>query len=211
MAATGSSHTIVKVCGVTQPQQVSQLAAAGVDWIGINRWPQSRRYVDESSAAAVAAQARASGLTVVGLLVRPDAATIAHAWDNGCYDLLQLYEPPPVPDEVGWIRSVPVSDEALPAPTGDNARYHLWETRVAGYGGRGRRFDWMRLRAARWQRPTLIAGGITPDNVRELLRVVRPFGIDVASGVEVTAGVKDPDKVRKLVGYVRTADAAAHA
>jgi phosphoribosylanthranilate isomerase len=195
---------IVKICGVRSSADVDAAAAAGADWVGLNLWRGSRRHVDLPTARRLAQRTRALGMVAVGLLVEPTAAAIARAWSGGAFDLLQVYNPrQAVPAGVRWIRCLSVTDQLpdLAAPT--DASFDLVEAEVAGHGGQGIGFDWALLGSVAFARRTLVAGGIRPDNIDALLRVCRPFGIDVASGVESAPGVKDPDKMRALVTAVR--------
>jgi phosphoribosylanthranilate isomerase len=195
---------IVKICGITRPEDIEICAEAGVDWLGINLWSGSRRHVSGPRAAALAAATRAAGMSPVALVVEASADEIARVWAEGCWDRLQIYgSPAGLPAGLPWIRPLKVQG-ALPdlaAPTA--AGWDLVEADVPGHGGAGRRFDWSLLAGAAFVRPTLIAGGLGPENVAELLGVVQPWGIDLASGVEASPGVKDRAKVRTLMETVR--------
>lgn len=197
---------IVKVCGITRGEDVDACAAHGVDWVGLNLWSGSKRFVSLDLAVELAGRARKAGVSPVALLVGASAAELADVWATGAFDRLQLYEPPAaLPDGLPWIRCLKVRDR-LPDPAEpSSAGWDLVETEVAGHGGAGLSFDWALLEGWRPARPTLIAGGLTPENVGELLRHVRPWGIDLASGVESAPGVKDRDKIRTLMAAVRNA------
>lgn len=195
---------IIKVCGITRAADVAAAAAAGVDWLGFNLWPQSKRFVTPELGRKLAAEARAAGLKAVALLVKPSATEVADLWYGGTYDMLQLYEAPAtLPADLLWIRPYAVAANGEIQPPSRSATYDLIETKVEGHGGAGERFDWARLSSYQPPRPTLVAGGITPDNVAELLRQFHPAGIDVASGVESAPGIKDAGKIRALVANVR--------
>lgn len=195
---------IVKICGITRTEDIEICAEAGVDWLGINLWSGSRRHVPGHRAAELAAATRAAGMSPVALMVDASADEIVRVWAEGCWDRLQIYgSPAELPGDLPWIRPLKVQD-ALPdlaVPT--TAGWDLVEADVPGHGGAGRRFDWSLLEDAAFVRPTLIAGGLGPDNVAELLTVLQPWGIDLASGVEASPGVKDRAKVRTLMETVR--------
>ncbi len=195
---------LVKICGVTRVEDIEICAEAGVNWIGINLWPGSRRHVPGKRAAELAAATREAGMSPVALVVEANADAIARVWAQGCWDRLQIYGPAvTLPAGAAWIRPLKVRD-ALPeltAPT--DAGWDLVEADVPGHGGAGQRFDWSLLAGAAFVRPTLVAGGLGPDNIAELLAVMRPWGIDLASGVEASPGVKDRAKVRTLMETVR--------
>lgn len=197
---------IVKICGLTRPEDVDACGACGVDWIGLNLWPASKRYVGLDVAVDLAGRARAAGLSPVALLVKPTTAEVAETWAAGAFDRLQLYDAPAdLPAGLPWIRCLTVGDRLPDDTEPTSAGWDLIETEVAGRGGAGQCFDWALLEDWRPARPTLIAGGLTPSNVVNLLRRVCPWGIDLASGVESAPGVKDPDKIRTLMEAVRNA------
>lgn len=199
---------IVKICGITREEDLAVCARYGVDWIGLNLWPGSKRHVPEGQAEELAGKARMVGLVPVAILVEADAETMAGVWRRGAFELLQLYEPAgEIPAGARRIRPIPVDPgEKLPEPPPDEAEYHLFEPRVPGYGGQGTSFDWGRLRATSLPRPYLVGGGIQPDNVDDLLRNANPDGIDVASGVETAPGVKDERQIRTLMEAVRNVE-----
>ena len=195
---------ITKVCGITRRQDLHVCAESGVDWIGLNRWPKSPRYVEADVADGLSREARQLGLTVVGLYVAPTAIEVERVWDSGLFDLLQLYQlDVPLPDGVLALEPIAVQEFSDLQPS-MWARFQLYETRVKQLGGAGRTFDWTLL-PDQLPECSFIAGGLTPGNVSELLGRVQPYGIDVASGVESSPGLKDRAKVRKLVEEVRRA------
>lgn len=194
---------VVKICGLTRLADVDACAAAGVDWLGFNLWPQSKRYVPTALAQDLARRGRMAGLKTVALLVKPSYDDIAATLKLGAFDMLQLYEAPNrLPVGLQWIESMPATDTAIPDPSKKRGDYSLVETKVDGFGGAGKSFDWRLLQALPSLDRTLIGGGITPENLPQLLQFVRPFGIDVASGVESAPGLKDVDKIRKLMAAV---------
>lgn len=201
---------IVKICGLRRHGDLELCAELGVDWVGINLWPGSKRYVEDPLATQLAIRARRLGLVPVALLVEASPEVLSETWRSGLWDWLQVYAPTgSVPSGIEWIRPRAVTDHLPSADDGAGAEVDLWETRVTGYGGAGRSFDWSLLAGAAPSRPTLVGGGIRPDNVSDLLRVWRPWGIDVASGSESAPGVKDRDKIRTLMEVVRDTAATA--
>ncbi len=195
---------IIKICGVTREADVETCARYGVDWIGFNLWPGSKRAVSATVAASLADHARKSGLTTVGLMVGPEQDELDRVWASGSYDLLQLYDCDGLSlGGVKYIRPIAVSAGTAIRLEPSDAMYDLIETAVQGYGGQGQAFAWDRLEAVETDRQFLVAGGITPDNVGDLLGICTPFGIDIASGVETEPGLKDEDKIRTLVERVR--------
>jgi phosphoribosylanthranilate isomerase len=195
----GTGHrneTLVKICGVRTPEQALHAGASGADLIGLVFYEPSPRYVTPDRAAAVTRALRDAGSPVipVGLFVNVPPATInAIAAEIGL-GMVQLSGDEP---------DGAIAEIELPV---------LRAMRVSASEGAARMRE--RLAAADWtlaaalaaEYPVLLAGGLTPDNVAEAARTVRPLGVDVSSGVE-TDRVKDPDKVRRFIGAIRELDA----
>ena len=206
---------LIKVCGVTSVADALACAAAGADAIGVNLWPRSPRACTLERAAAICAALGREHPRVlrVGLLVNGSDGERAAA--RALFPVLQLHgdESPELADaeESGralWkgLRLAGAADLALLeryAPPG-------WERCVidapsAGYGGSGRRLDLGLAAAAARRAPVLLAGGLRPDNVAEAIAAVRPWGVDVASGVESAPGTKDLGAVAAFVQAARAA------
>jgi len=158
-----------------------------------------------------------SQITPVPVLVNPTRDDVARVRDLFPQALVQLSgdETPAFTKSIGGtvIKAIHVGNEAPHVMERICDRYApslvLFDTRVAGkYGGTGLTFDWTNIaKLARW-RPVMVAGGLTPQNVAACVRAVRPFGVDVRSGIE-TDGRKDVAKMRAFVRAVRETDAAA--
>lgn len=194
---------IVKICGVTRPEDAELAVAAGADWIGLNFWPRSRRYVTVAQALEIAA-AIPGDVRKVGVFVNAAAPALLEIAARIGLDLVQLHgdEDPEYCRALRrpHIRALRVADERdLAALEQIDSDLVLLDTASPGYGGSGRVFDWSLARTAKSSgKKILIAGGLTPDNVAQAVREVRPFGVDVAGGVESAPGVKDPDKLRRF-------------
>lgn len=200
--------TVVKICGVTRPQDAAAAVAAGADWIGINFWPASKRRASIEQAIEVAAAARAASpsVVVVGVFVDQRLEGIDDLVDRIPLDRVQLHGDE-TPDQVAAagaraFKAIALAGEAdverIAGYPGDTI---LVDTPSAGRGGSGVTGDWALARRAVAEsgRRILLAGGLTPDNVAAAVRAVRPWGVDVASGVESSPGVKDPDRVRRFI------------
>lgn len=204
--------TLIKVCGVTTSHDAAAVAPL-VDFLGLNFWPRSKRYVTAAHAADLARVARAAGSAkLVGVFV--DAApdeVLAIAIQVGL-DAIQLHGDEP-DEQVGALAhgaSLPVwkAIPARPATTIEfpSAGAVLLDTPSADRGGTGITFDWSiaaDLVRANPQRLIVLAGGLTPDNVGSAIAAVRPWAVDVASGVESAPGIKDLAKVEAFVAAVR--------
>jgi phosphoribosylanthranilate isomerase len=200
----------VKICGVTRPEDAEAAVAAGADLIGLNFHPGSKRYVTLDEARAVAAAVRGK-VRLVGVFVDASREEIERVREAVGLDAVQLHgdEPPELDGgfTVQVIRAVRIRE------AGDVARalatfapdYFLCEGDAGpAYGGAGARFDW------RWasdvpRERLFVAGGLTPDNVADAVRLLRPFAVDVASGVESAPRVKDKDKMAALVAHAKAA------
>lgn len=202
---------IVKICGLVWPDDAADAVAAGADWIGINFWPRSTRYVDIERAREVAAAARAAGpVEVVGVFVNQPDHYIETAVAVVGLDRVQLHgdEPPAVCARYERVvKAVPLaSRDDVMRISQYSCEMFLIDTPTAGYGGSGRTGDWTLARAAvEAGHRVLLAGGLTPDNVAAAIAAVAPAGVDVAGGVEAGPGVKDKDIMRRFVAAAREA------
>jgi phosphoribosylanthranilate isomerase len=213
------SRTRIKVCGVTTVGDAAMVVAAGVDFLGLNFWSGSKRRVDVATAHELAAAARAAGpVTLVGLFVDADPDDIAITAAAVGLDAVQIHGEDD-PAVLAAIAGTGVTVWKAVAVTGDadidgiarivqSVSTVLLDAPSPGRGGSGQRFDWALARRAveRYPRlPIALAGGLTADNVGEAIAAVRPWAVDVASGVERAPGIKDPDRVRAFVAAVATA------
>jgi phosphoribosylanthranilate isomerase len=203
---------VVKICGVTTPDDAAQAAAAGADAIGINFWPRSKRFVAPSGARAIV-DAIPAGVLKVGVFVDAPAAEVQARLDELGLDRAQLHgdETPAAfgaLEPARLIRVVRVRDAGSFA-TADDWRPGLWlyDAWVEGFGGAGVTAPWSLIQAQA-RRPFLLAGGLTPENVAAAISAVRPDGVDVASGVELRPGRKDPAKVEAFISAARAAAGA---
>jgi len=181
----------IKICGVTRLEDARAAADLGVDFIGFIFVPSSPRFVDFDTAAEIAAKVRGPQFAGVFRDAEIDAM------QNAPVDVIQLHGSEP--EDVVRAMTKPVIkaiqiDDALPDTT-TAADWLLFDSKG---GGTGRRFDWTLLAAYPRTKPFLLAGGITPDNVAEAIRTVRPDAIDVSSGVESAPGIKDHYKLQQL-------------
>ncbi len=195
----------VKICGITRLEDALAAVRLGADALGFNFWPGSKRYLPPEAARAIV-RALPPLVVTVGVFVDPTRAEAMAAAEASGVQVLQLHgdEPPelcaglPLP----VLKGIRVRDEGslalLDGYAGAVAGF-LLDADSAGYGGSGRAFDWALAARAAAARPILLAGGLTPANVAEAVRVVRPFGVDVASGVESAPGVKDHGLVARFV------------
>ena len=208
-AAGGAARLLVKICGVTRPDDAAQAVAAGADAIGVNLWPGSRRHVDEAAARAVLAAVPAS-VVKVGVFVNAPADEVAARLRDLGLDRAQLHGDERAMDYARLdpariIRVVRVEDEAsFAAAAAWRPGLWLYDAFVEGFGGGGRLAPWA-LVARHARRPFLLAGGLTPENVAAAVTTTRPDGVDVASGVESAPGRKDAARVAAFIAAARAA------
>ncbi len=207
--------TRIKFCGATSWADVELAVETGADAVGLI-FADSPRRVAWDVAREIAGRIPPQ-ITPVAVFVNPTRDDVARVRDLFPHALVQLSgdETPGFAKSIGGhvIKAIHVGNESPFQMERICDRFApslvLFDTRVAGkYGGTGLTFDWTNIaKLARW-RPVMVAGGLTPENVAQCVRQVRPFGVDVRSGIE-TDGRKDVAKMRAFVRAVRETDAAA--
>ncbi|WP_019024362.1 MULTISPECIES: phosphoribosylanthranilate isomerase [unclassified Thioalkalivibrio] len=199
----------VKICGIKTPEQAEAAARAGTDAIGLVFHPPSRRYVESDRAAEIVA-ALPPFVTTVGLFVDPDPARVEQVLAGVRLDCLQFHghESAAECTRFGhpYLKAVSMNEADDPRPVMDahpHAQGFLLDSHGGGRsGGSGHRFDWDTVPEA-LDRPWLLAGGLDEDSVRVALGHLRPYGVDVSSGVESAPGVKDARRMEAFVKAVR--------
>jgi phosphoribosylanthranilate isomerase len=204
----------VKICGITNQVDAELAIAAGADALGFNFWPGSRRYLEPAKAADWIRELPTFVIRV-GVVVNPTesyATTIA-AIDG--IDLLQLHgaESPEfclnlVESGIRLWKAVPMTGTGTSLPDYHAERILLDTVAGVKFGGTGMPFPWSWARDLVTANPTLeliLAGGLTPENVGRAITESRPFGVDVASGVEGRSGRKDIYRVRDFIAAARSA------
>jgi phosphoribosylanthranilate isomerase len=219
-----TARTRVKICGITRIDDALAAARAGADAIGLVFWPGTPRRVEFAQARAIAAAVPAF-VTIVGLFVDPRPEEVRAALDAASLDVLQFHgdEPQALCASFArpYIKAVPVRpgvDLLQYASRYRDARGLLFDAFEPGGmpGGTGRTFDWQAV-ATRLDgglaQPLILSGGLTPENVGAAIRALRPWAVDVSSGVETRGddggphkGIKDPAKIVAFIRGVRDAD-----
>jgi len=210
--------TRIKICGVTLPDDAARIASGGADFVGLNFWPRSKRYLAPDRAPLIASVIRSTGAAkIVGVFVDPEIDEIQSIAATVDLDIIQLHgdEHPDLVKRISLAVFRPVwkaiaisSQRDLDALGAWPAEALLLDAPTPGRGGAGATFDWRLAREARARYPKInfiLAGGLTPDNVGAAIQTVQPWAVDVASGVEVAAGVKDPAKLEAFFGAARQA------
>lgn len=199
----------VKICGITRLQDLEAACAAGADALGFVFYEKSPRHVSPETAAALLA-AMPPFVQSVGLFVNAGPAFVESVLKIAPLDLLQFHGDEAAADcaRFGrpWIKAVrvnPQTDLLECAADFGSARGLLLDAFVPGVpGGTGERFDW-RLIPPVLPLPVILSGGLTPDNVADAVRAVRPWAVDVSSGVEASKGVKDAHKVAQFIARAK--------
>jgi phosphoribosylanthranilate isomerase len=209
------SRTRIKICGITREDDLDAVVAAGADALGFVFYAPSPRYVAAARAAELVARVPAFVKTV-GLFVNAAPEAVATVLDQVPLDLLQFHG-----DEAPgycaafrrpWIKAARVKPgldlleyaRAFSGAAGISGL--LLDAHVEGYGGGGQTFDWSLIPPG-LPLPVILSGGLHPGNVAEAVRRVRPWAVDVSSGVEAARGVKDMRKIIEFIAGVRDADA----
>ena len=207
----------VKICGITNIDDARAAVAAGADLLGFNFCPKSPRYIAPERAREIAAQVRSSRRKplLVGVFVNSPLEEVQSILEIARIDLAQLHgdEPARVLELLngrGFKALRPTSETEAEidaewfAPYAPNAPVLLIDAyRKDQYGGTGHTANWSIVTRIAQRYPILLAGGLTPENVAEAVRQVRPWGVDVASGVEVSPGRKDAGKMKLFVERAR--------
>jgi phosphoribosylanthranilate isomerase len=204
-------RTRVKICGITRPGDARAAAEAGADAIGLVFYAPSPRFLNVERAAEIR-DALPPFVQTVALFVNADAAQVAQVLGRVRPGMLQFHgeETPQFCAQFG----VPYVKACRVRPGVDLLEYlrpfssaaaWLLDSFVEAYGGVGERFDWS-LVPRGLERPLILSGGLERGNVAEAVRQLRPWGVDVSSGVESAKGIKDAAKIAAFISEVRNAD-----
>jgi phosphoribosylanthranilate isomerase len=193
----------VKICGLTRLEDALLAARLGADALGFNFWRGSKRFIEPEAARAIVDRLPPF-VTPVGVFVnQPPTEVLATAALAGVA-AVQLHGDEPYEDCNGYpIPAVKAVRVAGPESLSELHRYRvkafLLDAPSAGFGGSGATFDWALARSAAERFTVILAGGLHEANVQDAIRAVRPFAVDVASGVESAPGVKDPAKLERFI------------
>jgi phosphoribosylanthranilate isomerase len=199
--------TRLKICGITNPQDAAACVDLGVDLLGFNFYSGSPRFISFGDSHAII-QEIPSTTKSVGILVRPKRTDVIQAISQSGIDMVQVFEPEDFSDfstiPVPVIIVKRIAESISQNFDLNGAAMILLDTYSSGeLGGSGNAFDWSLIPDSIPRNHLILAGGITPENVQMAIDQVNPAVIDVASGAEISPGVKDLDKVRRLLGAVR--------
>lgn len=207
---------LIKVCGMREPENISQVAETEIDWMGFIFYARSPRFVgDISSDGMNAGRAVHEPPVRVGVFVDATLEYMMEMGNKYALGYLQLHgnESPDTCyalQKRGYavIKAFSIADEDDLKQTVDyegRADYFLFDTKCSGYGGSGKQFDWSVLTAYTGQTPFLLSGGINPDSVEVIRNFHHPklAGLDLNSGFEITPGIKDTEKLKTFIDKIK--------
>ncbi len=203
----------IKFCGITSVADAELAVANGAWAIGLILWPESKRACDPGEGIRISNAVRRK-VEVAGVFVNQSLDEIAALVDMLPLSIVQLHgeEGPAFATEVRRrtgakvikAQSVRLASDVLKVQAFHAIDYHLLDTYREGQrGGTGETFDWRMLERRSTDVPLILSGGLNPDNVAEAIAAADPFAVDVASGVELSPGVKDPAKLKAFAAAVR--------
>jgi phosphoribosylanthranilate isomerase len=208
----------VKFCGITRLEDAERAVSAGAWAVGMIFWPHSARACDPAAAAEIAAALKRRA-ELVGVFVNPTLEEVAFTAESTGLTMVQLHgdEGPAFCGEVARrtgcrvIKALRIRSGAdIQAMSSFHTDFHLLDSYAPDLrGGTGETFSWDLARAHRGKVPLILSGGLTSENVAEAIAAVRPFAVDVASGVELSPGIKDPRKLTAFAAAVAGTAAAA--
>jgi phosphoribosylanthranilate isomerase len=218
-----AQRTRIKLCGLSRVEDVQHAVALGADAIGMVFYPPSPRAISIARAVELARHVPPF-VTIVGLFVNPDEALLREVTGAVPLGALQFHGDE-TPDQCAtlaaavrlpWLRAIRVKSDSTPANLVESAINYaaaqglLLDAHVDGYGGGGKVFDWSII-PAELARRAVLSGGLNAQNVREAIARVRPYAVDVSSGIETEGarGVKDHARMAAFVSAVRAADASS--
>jgi phosphoribosylanthranilate isomerase len=207
--------TKIKICGIKTLKDALAAIEAGVDYLGFNFYPKSVRFIEKEMCAEITSVLKLEHpqIKLVGVFVNLPVDEVKNILETCHLDLAQLHgdETPEMLESFSGkafkairLSADGITDERMIA---DNAPALLVDAAVKGiYGGSGVTADWSAAAELAKKYPLLLAGGLNPENVADAVRQVKPWGVDVASGVESAPGEKDTVKMSAFVNTVRVAE-----
>lgn len=200
--------TFIKVCGLTQEEDVTAAIAAGADYLGFIHVEKSPRFVDTDRLRGLLEVAAGSGAQRVIVVQNADPETLDQLRNTLSFEWFQFHGDEPESFLQRWrgYRVFHMKQQTTAADLQTFGHPFLLDTQVgSAKGGTGKTFDWSILPQVEGR--YFVAGGLVPENVADLVRTYRPWGVDVSSGVETRPGSKDHDKLKLFIDNVRSAGA----
>ncbi len=200
---------ILKVCGITESRQFNWLAQHGIEMIGLNFYPKSKRFISQPLVGI----SSPSDAKKVGVFVDPEMSYLLEKADEYNLDMVQLHGNESVAfceevvDNIAIIKAFGVDENfsfAHTEPYLKSASYFLFDTKTDAYGGSGKKFNWHKLSEYHFDKSFLLSGGIQLEDIPEImgLNFTALAGMDVNSGFEISPGNKDLDKINTLLKLI---------
>ena len=199
---------IIKICGLTSLEQALSCVELGADWLGLNCWSGSSRYITAEKALEIV-DGLPESVSTVGVFVNESTDTLESIMRETGIDLAQLHgdETPENCKKitVPWFKAFRVSPSFQPQRIQDygGETFLLDAYSKTHYGGSGQKIDWELASTVSAMGKLILAGGLAPENVADAVNKVRPWGVDVCSGVESEPGIKDLLKVKEFINNIR--------
>ena len=201
---------IIKICGLTSLEQALSCVELGADWLGLNCWSGSSRYISAEKALEIV-DGLPESVSTVGVFVNESTDTLESIMRETGMDLAQLHGDE-MPESckkitVPWFKAFRVSPDFQPQRIQDygGETFLLDAYSKTHYGGSGQKIDWELASTVSAMGKLILAGGLAPENVADAVNKVRPWGVDVCSGVESEPGIKDLLKIKEFINNIRNA------
>ena len=201
---------IIKICGLTSLEQALSCVELGADWLGLNCWRGSSRYISAEKALEIV-DGLPESVSTVGVFVNESTDTLESIMRETGMDLAQLHGDE-MPESckkitVPWFKAFRVSPDFQPQQIQDygGETFLLDAYSKTHYGGSGQKIDLELASTVSAMGKLILAGGLAPENVADAVNKVRPWGVDVCSGVESEPGIKDLLKVKEFINNIRNA------
>jgi phosphoribosylanthranilate isomerase len=204
-----SAKTRVKICGITNLADAQAAVRFGADAVGFV-FAKSPRQITVRRAREISAKI-GPFVPRVGVFVNETLSRVASIMEEAMLDVAQLHgiETPEYAAKLAPYRVIKVFRVGEKFAVSSLGRYavdaHMLETDARVAGGSGQTWDWRRLTAARFKTPIIVTGGLNPDNVQKAIRTLKPYAVDVSSGVEKRPGIKDHNLMEKFIRHAKTA------
>jgi phosphoribosylanthranilate isomerase len=204
--------TKVKICGIKKLDDALAAIDVGADYLGFNFYPKSVRFIEKQTCAQITTVLKKEypHIRLVGVFVNSSVEEVKDILDSCSLDLAQLHgdETSEMLNQLNGkafkaFRGIPDAERINGFARGDAPAFLVDASVKDVYGGSGVTADWNGVAEMANKFPLLLAGGLTPENVAEAVSKVKPWGVDVASGVESAPGEKDPSRIKTFVQAVR--------
>lgn len=208
----------IKICGFKRKKDILDVIKLGIKWIGLNFYEKSPRFIEEKE-AEILVKNLSSDVKKIGVFVNPEEKKLFEIVKKVKLDGIQLHgnEPPSLLERFKKIFPEKILIKAIRVKTSEEIIKKIKHYKISDYflldryekdifGGTGKMIDKKKIEKEKlpWNK-IFLAGGISPENVKEIIKKYKPFGIDVASGVEIAPGIKDIEKIKKLIEEVKNA------